>query len=113
MTHSNPSPGGSAEQWHVSALEHLAKNRIEDAVRCLRRALELDPDAAEAWNGLGVILEALGNRRDAVHCYRRALRARPGMEEPLRNLLALAAQAALSAGIPAPARNRAALAVAR
>jgi hypothetical protein len=35
------------------------------------------------------------------------------MEEPLRNLLALAAQAALSAGLPAPVRNRAALAVAR
>jgi Flp pilus assembly protein TadD len=73
----------------------------------------LDPSCAPAWNDLGVILEALGNRRDAVHCYRQAIRAQPGMEEPRRNLLALAAQAALRASLPAPVRGRAALAVAR
>lgn len=103
----------TASHCHREALQLLDQGLVQDAVLRLRQAVHLDPSCAPAWNDLGVILEALGNRRDAVHCYRQALRARPGMEEPFRNLLALAAQAALGAGLPAPVRNRAALAVAR
>ena len=105
----------TAKQWHAAALEHLANDRIEDAVRCLRHAVALDPRAADAWNDLGVVLEALGNRRDAVHCYQQALRTRPGMKEAVRNLMALAMQSSLAAPtvLAPPVSARAATAVAR
>lgn len=113
MTQASPSCPATAGQLHLEALQLLERGLVQDAVLRLRQALDADPSCVPAWNDLGVILEALGNRRDAVWCYRQALRTRPGMEEPLRNLLALAAQAAVGAGLPAPVRNRAALAVAR
>jgi Flp pilus assembly protein TadD len=111
-TTSHPAPV-SAEQFHLAALELLSSGHVEDAVRSLRRALDLDPARAAAWNDLGVILEALGNRRDAISCYCRALRAQPAMQEPRRNLLALALQAAAASPPPRPVSARAAAAIAR
>lgn len=103
----------SPDHWHLAGLELLEAGRVQDAVACLRRALDLDPANAAAWNDLGVVLEALGNRTDAIYCYRRALRAQPSLREPARNLLALALQAAASPNLPPPVRSRAATAVAR
>lgn len=105
----------TAAQWHGAALQHLEAGRMEEAVKALRRAVEMDPSDARAWNDFGVLLEALGNRRDAMECYRRALSADPHAEEPKRNLMLLALEASLirSLEMPRPVRNRAALAVAR
>jgi len=105
----------SAVQWHSAAMEELESGHIEDALRSLRRAVEIDPRAWRAWNDLGVVLEALGNRRDAVHCYGRALRAAPDAEEPRRNLMLLALGLSLERSLEmAPPRgNRALLATAR
>ena len=89
----------------------LQRGLVLDAVLRLRQAVDHGSSGAAAWDDLGVILEALGNRRDAVYCPRRALRAQPAMQEPRRNLLALAAQAAVCAHLPSPVRP--ALAVAR
>ena len=105
----------SAAQWHSAALEELETGHIENALRSLRRAVEIDPGAWRAWNDLGVVLEALGNRRDAIHCYGQALRAAPDAEEPRRNLmlLALGLSLARSLEMAPPRRNRALLATAR
>ncbi len=113
MTSPLLSQSTSPDHWHLAGLELLESGRVQDAVACLRRALDLDPANAAVWNDLGVVLEAVGNRTDAVYCYRRALRARPGFEQPRRNLIALALQAAACAPLPRPARARAATAVAR
>ncbi len=94
-------------------MAYYEAGRVQDAVACLRHALELDPANAAVWNDLGVVFEALGNRTDAVYCYRRALRARPEFEQPRQNLIALALQAAACAHLPRPVRARAATAVAR
>ncbi|MCS7044381.1 MAG: tetratricopeptide repeat protein [Bryobacteraceae bacterium] len=108
-------PPRTAAQWHSAALRYLEQGLLNDAVKALRLAVELDPRNARAWNDFGVVLEALGNRRDAVHCYRQALRAAPELEEPKRNLMMLALEASLmrSVEMPRPVRSRAALAVAR
>ncbi|GIU75543.1 MAG: hypothetical protein KatS3mg004_2630 [Bryobacteraceae bacterium] len=104
-----------AAQWHSAALEELESGHFEEALRSLRRAVEIDPRAWRAWNDLGVVLEALGNRRDAIYCYGQALRAAPDAEEPRRNLmlLALGLSLARSLEMAPPRRNRALLATAR
>lgn len=113
MTQTSPFRQPDAGRLHLEALQLLEQGLVQDAVLRLRQAVDQDPSCAPAWNDLGVILEALGNRRDAVHCYRQALRARPDMDEPRRNLMALAVQTAVSAAFPPPVRARPALAVAR
>lgn len=113
MTNPLPAHSAPADHWHLAGLELLQSGCVQEAVQCLRRALDLDPACAAAWNDLGVILEALGNTRDAIVCYRRALLAQPRMEQSRRNLLALALQSALAQPLPPPVRSRAAVAVAR
>lgn len=112
MTRSDQTLPSSPAECHLAGLESLESGRVHDAVRLLRRAVDLDPGLAAAWNDLGVILEALGNPCDAVYCYRRALLALPGMAEARRNLFALALHAAATPP-PPPVRLRAAVAVAR
>ncbi len=107
MTPAAATARASAARWCSAALALLEKNRLEEALHALHQAVRLDTSCAPAWNDLGVLLEALGNRRDAVHCYRAALRAQPGMREAAQNLAALAAQAAARTDPPPPVRNRA------
>ncbi len=51
---------GRAEEWHT-------------ALSCFEKALELDPDNAEAWYSKAVTLAGLGREDEGVACYDRAL----------------------------------------
>ena len=53
------------------ALKDLGK--LDEAVACCRRALELKPDYAEAENNLGNALAEQGKQVEALACYRRAV----------------------------------------
>jgi Flp pilus assembly protein TadD len=68
------------------ALQALDSGRAEDAVQYLRQTVIIDPNHANAWNDLGVLMEALGNHHDARRCYETALRVRPDMFEAQSNL---------------------------
>lgn len=76
----------TAKKYHCAGVDALGKDRLEDAVRALRLAVELDPDLHVAWNDLGVVMEALGNPCEAVRCYRRALGTHAGFVEARTNL---------------------------
>src|SRR5262249_46757415 len=62
-----------ARAWHRLAI--LAQGRADHATAAgyFRRAIALDPKAADFHNNLGVSLGALGSREEAIVCYRRAL----------------------------------------
>ena len=51
-----------------------------------RRAVEVDPGSAEAWNGLGIAREEQGRPDEAATAYRRALEADSGYWQPAFNL---------------------------
>ena len=60
--------------------------KLDEAVACYRRALELKPDYAEAHNNLGNALKDQGKLDEAVACYRRALELKPDYAEAHNNL---------------------------
>ena len=45
------------------------QGKLDEAVACYRRALELKPDFAEAHNNLGNALKDQGKLDEAVACY--------------------------------------------
>ena len=68
------------------ALRLHDQGKLDEAVACYRRALELKPDYAEAHNNLGIALKDQGKLDEAVACYRRALELKPDYAEAHGNL---------------------------
>ena len=62
------------------------QGKLDEAVACYRRALELKPDYAAAHNNLGNALQAQGKLDEAVACYRRAVELKPDYAEAHCNL---------------------------
>ena len=62
------------------------QGKLDEAVACYRRALELKPDYAETHNNLGNALNDRGKLDEAVACYRRALELKPDYAEAYNNL---------------------------
>jgi tetratricopeptide (TPR) repeat protein len=56
------------------------------AAQAYRRAVELRPAYAEAWNGLGYALRNQGKYQDSLKAYDEALRLRPNFPEALEYL---------------------------
>ena len=59
------------------AFSHFAAGRIDEAVAGYRRALELDPKLAIAWNGLAMTLERAGDLDGAIEAARRLIELEP------------------------------------
>ena len=59
------------------AFGHFAAGRIDEAVAGYRRALELDPKLAIAWNGLAMTLEKKGDLDGAIAAAQRLLELEP------------------------------------
>ncbi len=63
------------------------QGKLDEAVACYRRALQLKPDYAEAHSNLGNALKDQGKLDEAVACYRRALQLKPDLDTGYSNLL--------------------------
>jgi tetratricopeptide (TPR) repeat protein len=57
----------------AGALERL--NRVEDAIACYNRAIELDNSATMAWLQKGGLYNRLARYDEAMGCYEKALEA--------------------------------------
>ena len=57
-----------------------------EGIPYLRSSLQLDPMRTEAWNRLGVALQAQGDLRSAAECYRKALEIDPQYAPGRNNL---------------------------
>ncbi len=60
--------------------------KLDEALVCYRRALELKPDFAEAYNNLGNFWKDQRKLDDAVACYQRALELKPDSALPHNNI---------------------------
>src|SRR3989344_3663942 len=66
-----------AESWFMLGAINGQMGQFDDAERCLRQAISLQP-SAEAYDNLGLVLQARGKFEEAIASHRQALRLRPG-----------------------------------
>jgi tetratricopeptide (TPR) repeat protein len=76
---------GDAEDWYERGCD-LEESAPEEARDAYRRALEQDPDHADAHVNLGRLLHAAGDPRAAAEHYRKAIELVPGHATALFDL---------------------------
>lgn len=70
-------PGYSAERLYNQGQAYTEKRDWARAEAAYREAIELKPDLAQAWNGLGHALKNQARFEEAFRAYEEALRLRP------------------------------------
>ncbi len=66
-----------SEGWNQRATVHFLQRNMQDSFNDLRRVLVLEPKHFKAVNGLGLVLEELGDKKAALKAYRQALQLNP------------------------------------
>jgi len=67
----------SADELFDRAVDCIAEGNLDAAEAAYRQALELDPDFADAWEGLSMALADLGRFEDAIAAAERVVALRP------------------------------------
>lgn len=65
------------EQWLTEGMDHLKVGRATEALEAYGRAIALDPDYANAYNGKGHTLHDLKRYDEALEAYEQAIRLNP------------------------------------
>lgn len=68
------------------SLKHKSSPDLRKAIENYTHAIELDPEYAEAYNGLGTAWGQAGRMKEAVSCWEKALSFEPGRPDSLFNL---------------------------
>jgi tetratricopeptide (TPR) repeat protein len=61
-------------------------SKLDQAIRYYRKALEVKPSFAEAWNNLGSVYAARGDTKKALRCFEEAIRIKPDYRAALLNM---------------------------
>jgi len=78
--------GRSATAMNKMGIAYQMMFDLEDAVRCYRASLKLDPRNPHVYNNLGTAYDGLRMYRNAERMYRKALKLEPGSPLVLKNL---------------------------
>lgn len=66
--------------------DYFKKQKLDKAAEKFKRAVELDPHFAFAWDNLGLTYRYLGNYDEALKCYKKSLEVDPYGTMPLQNM---------------------------
>ena len=75
----------SAIDWFTKGTSLRDLGRLEEAITCYDKALEINPEFVEVWNNKGISLHMLGRLEEAVTCYDKALEINPEFAEVWNN----------------------------
>ncbi|MEC9367340.1 MAG: tetratricopeptide repeat protein [Pseudomonadota bacterium] len=70
-----------AEGWSQRATVHFLKREYGESLQDLRHVLALEPRHFKAINGLGLIMQELGEKEKALKAFRSALKVHPWLED--------------------------------
>ena len=74
-----------AAEWSLKGVSHHCLGHFDEAIKCYDKALEINPQLAEAWLNKGISLVKFGRFDDAIKCYDRALEINPQYAETWSN----------------------------
>jgi Flp pilus assembly protein TadD len=78
--------GNTADSMYQLGRYYQGQNRYEKAIEAYRKALKLDENLAEAYNGLGVVYSRLGKLDEAISEFNTALQKSPEASHIYNNL---------------------------
>ena len=67
----------SAESWFNEGYDWYNKQDYDKAIECYQKAIELNPDNANAYHGMGVAYEYKQDYDKAIECYQKAIELNP------------------------------------
>jgi len=79
-------PANSADAMNKMGIAYQMMFNFEDALRCYKGSLKINPANAHVYNNLGTIYDGLKDYRNAERSYRKALKLEPGSSVVLKNL---------------------------
>ncbi len=65
--------GETAEDWLKKGIESINKGSSEEAINAYDRALEINPDYADAWRGKASALGIQGKHQEAIQAFDKAI----------------------------------------
>jgi tetratricopeptide (TPR) repeat protein len=75
-----------AESWHIIGYEHEINNRLQEAIVCYKKALDLNPNMVGTLNNIGSCYIALGKFQEAKEKYTKAVSLNPKFAMAYRNV---------------------------
>ena len=79
-------PRDSPDVWNKMGIAYQLMFNLEDASRCYRASLKLDPKSPHVLNNLGTIYDSLKQYGDAERMYRKAIKLDPNSALICKNL---------------------------
>jgi superkiller protein 3 len=61
-----------ALEYNDTAVDCYEKGNFDKAIECWQKAIELEPDFAEAFFNMGMAYETKGNKSKAAECKKKA-----------------------------------------
>ncbi|NQU98457.1 tetratricopeptide repeat protein [Candidatus Woesearchaeota archaeon] len=68
---------GKGYKWSNKGVELYNQRKLEEAVECFYRAIEINPKDADTWNNKGTTLGEQGKLEEAIESYDRATEINP------------------------------------
>jgi len=75
----------SLKEMILKGNEYYYKKEYNEALKCYDKAIEINPNSANAWNNKGLALVLLSNYDEALKCYDKAIEINPNSANAWRN----------------------------
>ncbi len=79
-------PQDSAIVWNKMGIAYQMMFNLQEATRCYRESLRIDPDNPNVLNNLGTVYDSIKEYKSAVKMYHKALKINPQSALVLKNL---------------------------